>query len=180
MTRRQRYAIGEDESAMGEINLIPYMDIVVNLILFLMLSSTGLIQYAVVNVTAPEESNSEAQPSQAPPQVVRLGLTAAVTRQGVYLMGEGAGLTPLLDLQNPPSFANSATDGGMKIDFSALQKRLIELKNAAPKESSIVITAEPAVPYESVIQIMDCARQDAGGRILFPDVMLSPWAAPEE
>ena len=38
----------------GELNIVPYLDIVVNLVMFMLLSMTGLIALGVVNVSAPK------------------------------------------------------------------------------------------------------------------------------
>ena len=43
----------EEEHA-GELNIVPYLDVVVNLVVFMLLSMTGLIALGVVNVSAPK------------------------------------------------------------------------------------------------------------------------------
>ena len=42
----------EDEES-GELNIIPYLDILMNLIIFILLSMTGLATFGILNVNAP-------------------------------------------------------------------------------------------------------------------------------
>ena len=48
-----RRRIREDEEV-GELNIVPYLDVVVNLVMFMLLSMTGLITLGVLNVSAPK------------------------------------------------------------------------------------------------------------------------------
>jgi hypothetical protein len=49
----------------------------------------------------------------------------------------------------------------------------MEIKEAFPEESRLIITAEPEIPYEYLIGVMDSARETKEHRELFPDVVLS-------
>ena len=42
----------------GELNIIPYLDIMMNLIMFMLLTMTALITLGVLNVTAPSTSGA--------------------------------------------------------------------------------------------------------------------------
>ena len=42
------------EDDFGELNIVPYLDVVVNLVMFMLLSMTGLISLGVLNVSAPK------------------------------------------------------------------------------------------------------------------------------
>ncbi len=50
---------------------------------------------------------------------------------------------------------------------------MVKIKNAFPQETKIIIYAQPDVPYEVLIRVMDATRND-GDRALFFDVILSP------
>src|ERR1039458_6127234 len=78
------------EEQTGEINLVPYMDIVVNLILFLILTTTGLTSFGVINVSAPQIGSgaaSDEQPTEQP-----LNLTVAISTRGFFVTGSGGNL----------------------------------------------------------------------------------------
>ncbi len=56
------------EEEVGELNIVPYLDIVVNLVMFMLLSMTGLIALGVLNVSAPKlgAEASQANPDEKP------------------------------------------------------------------------------------------------------------------
>jgi len=41
------------EEGHGELNIVPYLDILMNLIIFMLLSMTGLAAFGILNVNAP-------------------------------------------------------------------------------------------------------------------------------
>ncbi|MCC6808433.1 MAG: biopolymer transporter ExbD [Deltaproteobacteria bacterium] len=157
------------EEAAGELNLVPYMDIVVNLILFLMLSSTGLVQFGVINVSAPAiGGGGEPEEQKDPP----LNLTVAISSKGFFVAGTG-GVLPAPGSSTEPSIPKL----GDKYDYAALTKKLIEVKSAFRNETKVIVTGDPGTAYEVIIGVMDASRQDGPNNILFPDVMLSPGIA---
>jgi biopolymer transport protein ExbD len=142
----------------GELNIVPYLDVVVNLVMFMLLSMTGLITLGVLNVSAPKiggEGGSAAAQESGP----KLLLTVAVGRQGFYIAGAGGVLGPdanATDLNRPPTIPLRA-DG--KYDFSALSAQLGTIKEKFPNESQVILTADGSVVYEILIQTMDACRE---------------------
>ena len=51
---------GADET--GELNVVPYLDILMNLIIFMLLSMAGLATWGMVNINAPHTTSLEAEP----------------------------------------------------------------------------------------------------------------------
>lgn len=165
MGRKSRH---QQEEAAGELNLVPYMDIVVNLILFLMLSSTGLVQFGVINVSAPAiGGGGEASDEPKDPP---LNLTIGVSSRGFIVAGNG-GVLPAPGTTTEPTIPKQ----GDKYDYAALTKKLVEVKSAFRNETKVIVSGEPGTPYEVIIGVMDASRQEGfAGQTLFPDVMLSP------
>src|SRR5438132_644036 len=66
--RRREDDVEEDEITSGELNLIPYLDIVTNLMLFLLASVTAIIILGQLNTTLPDKANnaSAANPNENP------------------------------------------------------------------------------------------------------------------
>src|SRR5687768_961178 len=62
--RKKRKLHHEEES--GELNIVPYLDILVNLIMFLLVTQATLVSLGLIDVTAP--SYSIAGPGQQQPQ----------------------------------------------------------------------------------------------------------------
>ncbi len=178
MRRRLR----DDEHA-GELNIIPYLDIITNLVMFMMLSMTGLISLGVVNVSAPKIGAEVQQAQGADPNQPKLLLTVAVSKRGFYIAGSGGVLggpadAPSVDARQPPTVP-LRPDG--RHDYEALTAHMVRIKERYPQETNVILSADPDVPYDILIQTMDACREvklkSAGGSMerkpLFFDVSLS-------
>src|SRR5690242_20396827 len=86
--RRREDEVEQDEIESGELNLIPYLDMVTNLLLFLLASiSTGII-FTQIDTTLPDRappSTQVTQPQQANPDDQPLKLVVSVTRDRMIL-----------------------------------------------------------------------------------------------
>ena len=169
MRRRIRH---EEET--GELNIVPYLDIVVNLVMFMLLSMTGLVSLGVVNVSAPKAGAAAGAASDQP----KLLLTVGISKRGFFVGGADPGAAPPADVAAaPPTVPLRAG----KYDFAALTGEMAKVKDRYPAETNVILTAEPDVPYEVLIQTMDACReakvQKPDGtpdrRPLFFDVSLS-------
>jgi biopolymer transport protein TolR len=168
------------EEPTGELNIVPYLDVVVNLVMFMLLSMTGLISLGVLNVSAPKIGAGEAAavaPADAGPKLL---LTVAIGRQGFYVAGAGgvlgadagpsdAGRPPTIPLKNG------------KYDYPTLTAALAKIKAQFPSETQVILSADPEVLYDTLVQTMDaCRDQVVAGpdgtsehKPLFFDVSLS-------
>ena len=174
MRRRVR-----EEEHTGELNIVPYLDVVVNLVMFMLLSMTGLITLGVLNVSAPKiggEAGAAGEKPEKPP----LLLTVAIGRQGFYVAGAGGVLgkdatTP--DANRPPTIP--LREG--KYDYASLSEQMKKIKDQFPNETAVILSADPDVVYDTLIQTMDACREASvkgpDGKIerkpLFFDVSLS-------
>lgn len=181
------------------LNITPYLDIVTSIMLFMMVTSTGLVQIGVINVNAPRyqdplDAGSMNQPDDQKEEK-KLNLTIGITYQGLFIAGvggvlgtvdEGAGdqeskkpTIPLLT--RDPACQDAVTRGvpppASCYDYRRLTVEMIKVKNQFPQETKVIIYAQPDVPYEILVQVMDATRQDEKGRALFYDVILSPEIA---
>lgn len=175
MRRRVR-----EEEHTGELNIVPYLDVVVNLVMFMLLSMTGLIALGVLNVSAPKIGGETAAAGAASDQP-KLLLTVAIGKQGFYVAGAGGVLgedaaTP--DATRPPTIP---LRGDGKYDFAALSEQMKKIKEQFPNETAVILSADMDVPYDVLIQTMDACREvsvkTADGKSerkpLFFDVSLS-------
>jgi biopolymer transport protein ExbD len=169
MRRRFRHA---EET--GELNIIPYLDIVTNLVMFMLLSMTGLVSLGVVNVSAPKAGGPAAAAADRP----KLLLTVGIGKAGFYVGGAdgGAAAAPAAS-GAPPTIP--LREGSY--DFAALTAEMKRVKDRFPSETNLILTAEPDVPYDVLIQTMDACREvkvtrpdgSPDRRPLFFDVSLS-------
>jgi biopolymer transport protein TolR len=174
MRRRVRV---EEET--GELNVVPYLDVVVNLVMFMLLSMTGLISLGVLNVSAPK-LGGDAAAAQAASDGPKLLLTVAIGKGGFYVAGAGGVLgadAPARDAARPPTVP--LRDG--TYDFAALTAELARIKDQHPTETQVILSADPDVVYDTLIQTMDACREasvkrpdgSSERRPLFYDVSLS-------
>src|SRR5687767_1685483 len=80
----------EEEVENGELNLVPYLDIVTNVIMFLMMTTTVAAKLADINVSAPTAARTgeaSAQPDQAKQD---LSLTVSISDKGFTVAASGA------------------------------------------------------------------------------------------
>jgi biopolymer transport protein ExbD len=153
-----------DEEHVGELNIVPYLDVVVNLVMFMLLSMTGLIVLGVVNVSAPK-LGGETAAAAAPENQPKLLLTVAIAKTGFYVAGAGGVLgaeaaTP--EATRPPTIP--LRDG--KYDYAALGEQMKKIKEQFPNETAVILSADPEVVYDVLIQTMDACRE---GTVTKPD-----------
>jgi biopolymer transport protein TolR len=168
MTRRQVRAAmrrlktehDEADEETGEINLVPYMDIVTNIIIFLLASVVNQVPLGNINVSSPTigEGAGETTPQEKPP----LNLTVTVAATGFIIAGSGA-VTPTI-----PKLPSG------QYDFEGLTNKLTEIKrDVAQGETKATFNADGYVPYDMVIKTLDAMREDKNGKALFPDIVFA-------
>jgi biopolymer transport protein TolR len=161
---RRRFS---DEEHAGELNIVPYLDIVMNLVMFVLLSMTGLVSLGVVNVSAPRIGGGGDAAAQAPGESQpRLLLTVAISRRGFYVAGAtgvpGADAASV-DPARPPTVPLRA-DGAY--DYAALTAQMQRVKERYPKETNVIFSADAEVSYDTLVQTMDACRE---ARVKRPD-----------
>ena len=174
---RRRIRVEEET---GELNIVPYLDVVVNLVMFMLLSMTGLVSLGVLNVSAPKIGGEQSAAAAAAENQPKLLLTVAIGRQGFYVAGANGvlGKDAPADASRPPTVPRRA-DGGY--DFAALTAELQKIKEQFPNETAVILSADPDVVYDTLIQTMDACREakvkkpdgSSEHRPLFFDVSLS-------
>jgi biopolymer transport protein TolR len=182
-----------------DLDIVPYMDIVFSLVAFILFTSTGLAQIAVVNVNAPRYQDPLEMGMNKPEDQEnkkQLNLTVGVTYKGLFIAGVG-GVLGQVDTESAegaeepkgPTIPLLTTDAVCRdalaknlpppmscYDTDRLTREMIKIKNEFPQETKIIIYAQPDVPYEVLVKVMDATR-DFDGRALFFDVVLSPEIA---
>jgi biopolymer transport protein ExbD len=155
--KRGKKKIPEFE-AHREIELVPYLDVMMNLVIFMLVTIASFMPLGILNIFPPTISR-DAEASQPKPGE-SMNLTVAIDMAaGFRVVGSGAAL---------PIVPKKATGD---FDFDALTERLAEIKKNYPNERSVNLTADATVRYETVIKTMDAMRSK-GKDILFDDVKI--------
>src|SRR5262249_10861864 len=169
--RRLREAKEDELEESGELNLVPYLDIVTNIVIFLLASvTTYQLGLSNVNVSSPTFGVGSGQ--EGPPP---LNLTITVTQNGFTIAASGAVLYS--PANTSPTIPKEPTDTTLPWDKLTAKAR--EIKDAYSDEHTVTIGANPDVSYEILVKTMDAVRQDAKGKLLFPDVSLSAGVTTE-
>jgi biopolymer transport protein ExbD len=163
---RRKLKPREEEEA-GELNIVPYLDILMNLIIFMLLSITGLTAFGTLNVNAPNYGAPSAGMAQDNPEQPKLLLSVLISKKGHYVNSENA----ILGENGEPSIPLTA-DGSY--DYAALNAQMVKIKAGFPAETKVIVAADADTPYDTLIQTMDAIRETQGPErhLLFPDVTL--------
>jgi biopolymer transport protein TolR len=160
--RRMKAHADEAEDENFELNLVPYLDIVTNIIIFLIASVAYNVTFGNVNVTLPilaSGAGAVAEEPEKPP----LNLTVTAGGTGFTIGASGGIMAPIPKLPSG------------QYDYKALTQRLMEIK-AVPDtadETKATFNADANIPYDIVIQTLDAMREDTSGKLLFPDVVFA-------
>jgi biopolymer transport protein TolR len=162
--RRMREQFEEAEEETSEINLVPYMDIVTNIIIFLLASVINQVPLGTVNVSSPTFGVGGSGETQN--EKPELNLTVTVGATGFTLAGSG-GVMPAI-----PKLPNG------DYDYNALTAKLTEIKKQFSDETKATFNADAATPYDIVVKTLDAMRtykdeKDQREKELFPDVVFA-------
>jgi biopolymer transport protein TolR len=162
--RRMRDHVEEIEDEAGELNLVPYMDIVTNIIIFLLASVVNQAQLSNINASLPSISSGGAADSQPDePPKPPLNLTVSVGATGFTIAASG-GVLPIV-----PKMPNG------QYDYKTLTTKLKEIKGSTDNadETKATFNADANVPYDIVVATLDAMRTTEEGKALFPDILFA-------
>jgi len=160
----QKRIAAQEEGATGELPIVPLLDVITNITLFLLATMTFVLATSEVSARTPStctHCSSRTTPS--------LDLSILVTRHTVLVAGSGGVLAPGCERMNSRDIPTITRDGQ---EWVQLTQCLVEVHAAYPDESEIILSANANVPYEDIIAAMDAARAN-GDAPLFPEVRLS-------
>ena len=166
--RRTRIAEHDPREVGGELNVVPFLDIVVNLIMFLLVTTASVMAIAQVEAQLPAYG-PPCRGAACPDPGLRLGVT--LTEAGIVVAGSGGRLAPgCADLSTGPE--PTVPRRGRRFDFEALSRCAAKVKERFPMEREVVLGADPTIPYEDLVGAMDALRHQ-GDTALFPEVIVS-------
>lgn len=182
--KRREEEIEQDEIEGGEINLVPYLDIVTNLMLFLLAGLSSAFLLGEINTTLPQHQPSSAstasQPNQKPDEQP-LQLVVSVAPKELILWSisglEGTLKEPKLRL----SAQTTSADGAPRFDLPQLNKALYDISATRwggqfrkRKTYQIILQADGTIPYETVIDVMDHVRRKLPEKGMPPAALVYP------
>lgn len=153
----------------GELNLVPYLDIVTNVVIFMLATTTFAATLGDINVSSPTTA-SQAQLQTQQPQAPKndLNLMVSISDKGFTIASSGAVLyrgfsfdgsgnltqPPGATLPTVPKLPNG------DYDYAGLAKAMQSIKNlpTAHSETKVIVNADANVVYDVVVQVLDACR----------------------
>ena len=157
----QTRELAPDEEG-GELNIIPFLDIIVNILIFV-LATIAVTFTSSIETTPPSgkggirgEIQSEA-----------LNLTVFIVPDGFSLKASGGNIAPGCTGVGP-GIAIPRNSG--KYDYKLLSECAAKLKEKFEDEDQAYITANPGTEYQILINVIDALRTSPRGVALFDNI----------
>ena len=154
------------QPAMGdaELNIVPFLDIVTNLLLFLLATTASVV--AVAEVSAQLPSIGPCRSGECPRAI---DVSVVVGDRAIWVSGSGAHLAP--GCERTASGEATIARGGEGA-WTALSDCMATLRARFPDAHQVTLSADPGVPYEDLVRAMDAVRA-RGDELLFDEVRIS-------
>lgn len=149
----------------GELNIVPYLDIVMNIIVFT-IATIAVVFMSTIDTTPPSAGGGRGTRS----ATKSLNLTALITSDGIALKTSSGNIAT--GCSHIGSGITVPRQSNGEHDYAELKRCARELKKQNDRfaeETQVTITANPDVAYQVVIHTMDAFRSDRAGE-LFPNV----------
>jgi biopolymer transport protein ExbD len=162
----RQFQKGEQGSTEVPINLVPMIDILTVLVLYLLVGAIAT-HMSILQLALPSKDAAPPPPDKESRQLV------VIVRETALDIADERG--PIAHI---PQIAKNIPN------YTALTAKLLEIKQKLPKEESIVLLLEPDIEYDMLVQVMDSVRMrpknsedPLGGLALFPNISIGD--APE-
>ncbi len=173
----------------GELNIIPYLDIITNILVFV-LATISVIFLTNVDTTNPSQNSGQTRNT---PESKALNLTILIVNNGISMKTAGGNVAPGCSQGEPhagPGIAvpfinchkatgpddidtcTGRTAGNPIVDRATLRACARGLKSLNPdyeEETQVTIAANPGVEFRDMMDVIDALRSDDKGD-LFPDI----------
>ena len=156
----------DPSEAGGELNIVPFLDIVMNVLMFV-LATIPAVFTATIDVEPPSSGGAGRVRAAEKPT---LNLTMLIASGGVSLKTGSFSIGPNCEAGGAGYTVTAASDG--TVNWDEIKACAKKLKDASPdykEENSISIVAEPGTPYATIIKAMDAVRY-SGEDLLFDNV----------
>src|SRR5262245_12910504 len=143
------------EEAIGELNLVPYLDVMVNLIMFLLLTTAAVSNFGLITLDL--QAFSKGNPTPPTAEDTGLNLTVAILNDGFTVAGR-TGVLPGAG-SSGPTIGKTGPTADEGYDFKALRDLLTRVGKEFPTEKRAILFAKPDTPYLVVVRTLDAMRE---------------------
>ncbi|HJK99611.1 MAG TPA: biopolymer transporter ExbD [Polyangiaceae bacterium LLY-WYZ-14_1] len=167
--KRTKFEEPDPSEMSSELNIIPFLDITVNLIMFLLMSVAAIAFFTQITSSLPNYGSGARRSGSTAEKSLNLNLF--ITDRGVTVTGSSGKLQPGCEtVTSGQSVTVPLREGAY--DWNGLSECLKKVKSQFQDETEVTIAADPEIPYEVLVGAMDASRND-GDQELFPDILLS-------
>jgi len=157
----------DPSEAGGELNIVPYLDVVVNIIMFLLATTEAVLMVAQLDAHLPTLGRRAGSAMDNPGSSLNLSVT--VTSNGIIVSGSGGKLAPgCTEMQSGRVITVPMRNGQQ--DWGELTTCARRVKLQFEDENQVILSADPEVEFGDIIAAMDALR---GDNDLFPNILLS-------
>lgn len=153
--KRSRKKIPDFES-MEELSLVPYLDVMMNLVIFMLVTIASFMPLGILTIYPPAIKADDAVATQVPPPSIQF--TVAISLDTGFYVSTA---------DKPPAPIPKTANG--EFNYEELGKQAAALKEKNKEERTVTIVADRPVRYEVLIKTMDALRHREG-KNLFDDV----------
>jgi biopolymer transport protein TolR len=152
----------------GELNVVPYLDIITNILIFVL--ATVAVTFTAAIDSSPPASGGKGVRKEI--ESTALNLTILIVNDGFSMKASGGNVAP--GCTGPgPGIAIPKKNG--RYDYASLNACAAKLKAALPdyaNENQFYVTGNPNTEYQTIISVIDALRTDMRDptRVLFTDV----------
>lgn len=150
----------------GELNIVPFLDIIVNILIFVL--ATVAVTFTATITTSPPASRGGGVRKEI--ESTALNLTIIIVNDGFSIKAAGGNVAPgCLGLGSGLAIPKR----GGAYDYAGLNACVAKLKQSNPdfaSENQAFISANPGTPYQEVIRVADALRESPNGEPLFAEI----------
>jgi len=155
---------GPGEEA-GELNIIPFLDIIMNIIVFVM-ASLSVVFVSTIDTTPPSLGGGKTRDQI---KSKALNLTALITSDGISLKTSSGNIATGCTSIGAGVTVPKANNRQNYAELTRCARELKRHNERFAEETQVTLTANPDIEYQIVIDVIDALRKDGEG-VLFPDV----------
>ncbi len=153
----------------GELNIIPYLDIITNILVFV-LATISVIFLSNIDTTPPSQNSGKVKSVESK----AMNLVVLITNQGIAFTTSGGHIATGCKDAGGGITVPMITDAGKPTyDWQAVTTCARHLKSEGPAEwqdeTQVTITANPGIEFQYIVDTVDSLRNDEKGE-LFPEI----------
>lgn len=165
--KRTRIHELDPSEMMDELNIVPFLDIVVNLIMFLLMSLATVAFFNQLVANLPQYGAGRG--AGGPPT---LNLTVYVLPNGISISGTNGFLRPDCRTTGSGRTITVPTTGPDTYDWARVTACIAQVKSQFPDENRITIAPDSTIAFQHLIEAMDAVKMN-GTEVLFENVLLA-------